>query len=184
MELLPCLLAVQMNPEVNRHVASLLKVYEQLVFHFDTTFDIGTFFTSILSLRHPVFKNEPILTVAVMYHETTNENAHNEFFQAVLEKLDLNKSGVIIVTDREKSITNAIKTYLNDAKNAFCWNHIRKVSFLSNQLCSVFRRKNSTNLIYCRMLLSGSRKKLSYLCDSSTIRKYWSFYIPCLMKII
>lgn len=131
MELLPSLIVVQMNEDMNKHIKSLQHHFQHLVYHYDTTFGIGTFFTSILSIRHPLFKNEPVVTVAVMFHEKTNELSHEVFFKAVVENLNLNTEKTIIVTDREKSIINAIKTTLPEAKNVFCWNHLRRVYFYS-----------------------------------------------------
>ncbi len=127
LELIPSLVVIQVHPEMTRHVNSLIKSFNSLIFHYDTTFDVGTFYTSILSLRHPAFKKEPIIPVALMFHESTTEINHHTFFKSIEDHLEFNKCKPIIVTDREIGIRNAIKQELPGARNLFCWNHIRKV---------------------------------------------------------
>ncbi len=130
-ELLPSLITIQMNPDMNDHLISLQNNFPSISFHYDTTFGVGTFFTSILSMRHPLFKNEPVVTIAVMFHEKTNQLAHETFLEAVTEKINLNSSKSILITDREKSIINSIKKCIPEAQNVFCWNHIRKVKYFT-----------------------------------------------------
>ncbi len=127
LEMLPSLIAIQMNPDMNVHFSSLQNNLESIILHYDTTFGIGAYFTSILSMRHPLFKHEPVVTIAVMFHEKTNEAAHQTFLETVNSKIYLNTSKTIVITDREKSIINAIKNCIPEAQNIFCWNHIRKV---------------------------------------------------------
>jgi len=127
-DLIPQVIIVQMHPDMNLHIASLQRASDNVVLHYDTTFDIGKFYTSILSMRHPLFKNEPLIPVAVMYHENTSERCHEIFFRTITERIDLNKPSTIIVTDREKGIINTISKTLTCAKHLFCWNHLRRVS--------------------------------------------------------
>lgn len=127
LQLIPQLVMIQMHPDINLHVASLQNYFLPAVFHYDTTFDIGTYYTSILSMRNPVFKNEPLIPVAVMFHETTSESCHEIFFQTIKSKIQANNKNTVIITDREKAIRNAITSQLPDANNIFCWNHIKKV---------------------------------------------------------
>ena len=64
-------LIIQVHPEIVRHVSTFRKVFKgkPIVYHYDTTFDMGGFYVSILSVRHPLFKGEPIIPVAMMIHE-------------------------------------------------------------------------------------------------------------------
>jgi len=127
-ELIPNLITIQSHPEVICHIKSLQETFKHLVFHYDTTFDVGDFFVSILSMRHPLFKNEPMIPVAAMFHDSTKQRCHSHFFKVISEYFVMNSTKVIIVTDREKGILNAIKEQLPNAQNLFCWNHIRRVS--------------------------------------------------------
>jgi len=126
-DLIPQMHVVQMHPEMNLHLLSLQRKFPRLVLHYDTTFDVGPYYTSILSLRHPMFRGQPVIPVAAMFHEKTNEDAHNTFFEAVRKQINIDSKTTIIVTDREKSIVNAIKRNLPSAQNIFCWNHLRRV---------------------------------------------------------
>lgn len=128
LELIPGVVLVQVHPEMSLHFTSLQKTGCRLVLHYDTTFDVGRFYTSILSLRHPIFKNEPLIPLAVMFHEHATELSHNAFFQATSGHLNLNGFHGVVVTDREKGIVNAIRSNMTQATNLFCWNHIRKAS--------------------------------------------------------
>jgi len=129
-DLIPQMLLVQSHPQMILHVQSLIRKF-QLVLHYDTTFNVGPFFTSILSMRHPLFKNEPLIPIAVVFHETTNEEAHDVFFKYVCKVYDFNAENIIIVTDREKSITNAIQIHMGKATHLYCWNHLRQVGHLA-----------------------------------------------------
>lgn len=40
----------------------------ELVMHYDTTFNIGDFYLSILVYKHPVFEKEPVIPLACMLH--------------------------------------------------------------------------------------------------------------------
>jgi len=81
LELLPELVAVQSHPEMIAHLYSLQSNFKKLVFHYDTTFNVGKFFVSILSMRHPVFKDEPMIPIATMYHASTRQECHEDFFK-------------------------------------------------------------------------------------------------------
>jgi len=128
-ELFPYVTIVQQHPETTKHIRSLGGLIDPIVYHYDTTFNVGKFFTSILTVRHSLFKGSPLIQVAVMYHETTAESAHDTFFEMVAGRLNLNSQNTVIVTDRERSIINAIRKHLPDATKLYCWNHLQKVIF-------------------------------------------------------
>ena len=124
----PDFYVIQLHPEMNNHVISLLRNFKYIVMNLDTTYDVGSFFTTILSVWNPLFKGQPVMPVAVMFHENTKGRSHHRFLEIVAEKLSVNNKKVIICTDREQSIRSAISQHLKQANNVLCWNHLRQVS--------------------------------------------------------
>lgn len=73
-----------------------------LVFHYDTTFNVGTNHFSILTLRDPKREkkakrrtnssNDAILRVAVMIHQASLLEQHGAFFRTQEKKVSLTKN--------------------------------------------------------------------------------------------
>lgn len=143
-DLVPDMIVVQLHPEMTKHVQSLTRNHSPIVLHYDTTFDVGPFFTSVLSLRHPLFKNEPVVPVAIMFHEVASQSSHELFFQIICEYMLPEAFSGVIVTDREKGITNAIGLHLPNARNIFCWNHLRRVRYDTSLVSVVAKQKCET----------------------------------------
>lgn len=71
-----------------------------LLFHYDTTFNVGSNFVSILTMRDPTKQRmgaktsdrhafvEPILPIAVMVHQGKRREQHEEFFKQIDIQLD------------------------------------------------------------------------------------------------
>ena len=109
-----------------------------LVFHYDTTFNVGDKFVSILTIRDPTkertgIKNsgrhvfvEPILPVAVMVHQGRRREQHESFFNVVDKQLDTITMGAfnhikkVIICDHE--FGNVWKS----AETIFCKTHMER----------------------------------------------------------
>ena len=92
---------------------------------YDTTFQLGDFYTSVLCFRHTLFKEAPIIPAAFLLHERKFQSHHAELF-SICRKLikSLPSSTNPIVTDEEKAIVNAITELLPRLPQLRCWNHI------------------------------------------------------------
>lgn len=127
--LMPDFLFVQVNPDISKHINAISSKENNLVYYYDTTFNIGPVYTSILSLGHPLFKGNPIIPVAVLFHESANTNCHREFFQTLKTIIPLDSINSTIVTDREQAMKNAINEIMPNVNHVYCWNHLIRVSF-------------------------------------------------------
>jgi len=76
---------------------------------YDTTFQLGDFYVSILCFRHTLFKEAPVILAAFLVHERKFEEHHKELF-CVCTKLvrSLNHTTCPMVTDEEVAIVNAV----------------------------------------------------------------------------
>lgn len=92
---------------------------------YDTTFQLGDFYVSILCFRHTLFKEAPIIPACFLLHERKFEAHHKELF-AVCKKLvpSLSRTTYPIVTDEERAIVNAISDIFPNIPQLRCWNHI------------------------------------------------------------
>lgn len=94
---------------------------------YDTTFDLGEFYLSVLTFRSTEFYEKPILPLMYMIHERKNQEAHNMFFdklsELVPELCEPGQQRTYMVTDEEAAIVNAIKTYLPHLNRYRCWIH-------------------------------------------------------------
>ena len=94
---------------------------------YDTTFNCGDFYVSILAFRHTAFKNAPTIPMACLIHDRKKGGAHDSFFRLFTERNPfLNNDGIIIVTDRESAFSNSISKYMHNGKHFNCWNHIKR----------------------------------------------------------
>ena len=93
---------------------------------YDTTFQLGDFYVSVLSFKHVLFiKENPVIPVAFMFHERKFKTVHEHFFE-ICCKLSpaISKTQKPIVTDEERGIVNAVAKHLMSSPNLRCWNHI------------------------------------------------------------
>ena len=98
----------------------------QIILAYDTTFQLGDFYTSPILFCHIYFQGSPIISLAFLVHDQKFQVSHEEMFSKLAEKIpNLKKKKVLPIVDREKGINNAIKLYPNLCP-IFCWNHICK----------------------------------------------------------
>ena len=92
---------------------------------YDTTFQLGDFYVSILCFRHTLFKEAPVILAAFLVHERKFEEHHKELF-CVCTKLvrSLNHTTCPMVTDEEVAIVNAVVQVIPQVPQLRCWNHI------------------------------------------------------------
>lgn len=99
--------------------------FSQLTLIYDTTFNLGDFFLSVLTYKNLLFENEPVISAMYLLHHRKNKEVHEDFFSWA-KKLCPLITDKNIITDREQSITFAIKTQLQNINHFECWNHIQQ----------------------------------------------------------
>lgn len=109
-----------------------------LLFHYDTTFNVGNNFVSILTLRDPTKQRlgihhssrhvfvEPILPIAVMVHQGKRREQHEAFFKVIDKQLDNITFGSF---SHEKKVVVCDHEFGNVWKGAqtiFCKTHMER----------------------------------------------------------
>lgn len=72
---------------------------EPMCLTYNTTFDLGDFHLSVLTLRHTAFKEKPVIPLAFMLHEQRIQVVHEFFFRRLkteLPQLNLSKRAFIL----------------------------------------------------------------------------------------
>ena len=64
-----------------------LKSDEPVLLSYDTTFNVGDFFVSVLVFRHVLFKNGVTIPAAFLIHDRKNQNTHDEFFRIIAAEI-------------------------------------------------------------------------------------------------
>ena len=92
---------------------------------YDTTFQLGDFYVSPLLFRHALFKQHPCIPAMFLIHERKFTTTHQEMLKTCAERVPmLLEAKCALVTDKEKSIVNAIRAELPEVAVVHCWNHI------------------------------------------------------------
>ena len=108
-----------------KELVLLLKENGSTYLAYDTTFNCGDFYVSCLLFQHKGFSQQPVIPCIFMLHDSKSQDVHSTFFEILFSRLE--KAGckkINIVTDREKSIANAIKSKCPSWRHFYCWNHI------------------------------------------------------------
>lgn len=92
---------------------------------YDTTFEHGPYFLSILLYRQTEFVEKPIAPLMYLIHERKFESVHTVLFQHAVDIIPglRNAQNVIIVSDEEKAIVNSITKVMPNIKSFRCWIH-------------------------------------------------------------
>ena len=94
---------------------------------YDTTYNCGDFYVSLIVFKHILFENEPTIPLAFLIHEKRDQEFHERLFQILKKNLpSINRELVVFVVDREPAITNALETMLPNTTVVHCWNHIKR----------------------------------------------------------
>ena len=121
--------AVCCLPQMDQHLKEVMKHSGGVTLNYDTTFNCGKFYVSILSFRHPFFEEEPVIPLAILFHETKKEVGHSMLFSnRKIAIPGLNSEKTVFISDRERSFKNVRSCFFPKSKFAFCHIHILKVS--------------------------------------------------------
>ena len=96
---------------------------------YDTTFNLGDFYLSVLLFRETDFSPSPIIPLAYLLHERKLESTHNDFFRDIrllCPQLD-RATNVVMITNSEAAITNSISKNFPNLATFLCWNHVLQV---------------------------------------------------------
>ena len=92
---------------------------------YDTTFQLGDFYVSVLTFRHTLFKESPVIPAVFMLREQQFQQCHEQLLQETLMHVPaLNRTKHPLVLDEEKGIVNAVTGKLPGVTRLRCWNHI------------------------------------------------------------
>ena len=97
-----------------------------IMFSYDTTFNLGDFYLTTLVVQLHSFAEKPIIPIAFMLHERKFQSLHEDFCASVYEMMPNRIKGQAFnaCTDGEAGCSNAISKVF-PSWNAFqCWNHI------------------------------------------------------------
>lgn len=109
-----------------QHMNALLlrrsRVHTQLL-SYDTTFNFGDFYLSVLLFRSVCFHENPVTPALFMLHERKLCSTHKRFVDVLCEKVPaLNDSNCVHVTDGEPSF-DVFEAAFPKLNKVFCWNH-------------------------------------------------------------
>ena len=114
---------------------------------YDTTFNMGDFYLSVLLYRHTEFNESPVIPLSFLIHERKLNSTHTNFFtymKSVCPEL-ANSQHLLIVTDNEQAIRNSLRTVLPELRAFLCWNHLFQVCIF------LYTLKNHTSgPLFCR----------------------------------
>jgi hypothetical protein len=92
---------------------------------YDTTFNLGDPYLSLLIFRHTACTGNPCIPAVFLLHERKFTSTHKNFFCDLKQLVpSLCTSNSPIVTDQEKAITNAIDAEVPHIAHVYCWNHV------------------------------------------------------------
>lgn len=159
----------------NEHLVEKLKSYvgrkdlPAQILTYDTTFNLGDFYLSILAFAGTEFEECPVIPSFYLIHEEKHLKFitfSGEIFyvQPCLKKT----CGFYIVTDEEATIVQSTKKHLPGADVFHCWNHVIKDENYRN-----FQALRKMSKIYMSMTnktnLDGRKRTLSRILQQITI---------------
>ena len=103
-----------------QELKSLKEETKFVTLSYDTRFNLGDYFLSVLLLRHGAFKENPIIPLAFLLHQKKDKECHTTFFRTLktqYSNIVKNAKNIIIITDRKESIVQAIMEVFPN------WNH-------------------------------------------------------------
>ena len=86
---------------------------------------MGDYYLSVLTFRQTEFEETPVVPLLFMIHERRIESVHDYFFKRLLDLLPdvLTCKRLVIVSDEETAIVNAIRNNLPGVPRFRCWLH-------------------------------------------------------------
>ena len=126
----PDLIIVCGNPKMFDEVESLMHTdfSSPQLLSYDTTFELGDIYASVLVMRHTLFRGAPVIPVCFLLHERKLKSAHEELMKYVATKCPIlanpkSKRKIPIVTDEESALCSSIDKWLPGVVRLRCWNH-------------------------------------------------------------
>ncbi|XP_015792073.1 uncharacterized protein LOC107368716 [Tetranychus urticae] len=169
LELVPDLMVMLGNPNIVNFVNRLLvqSCVEKQIISYDTTFNLCDYYVSILCARNTELIGDPIFPVCFLIHEKKHEGVHSTFWNTFVKaKININ-SKVPIITDREKSITNAVSSSGFESNHLYCYNHF--IADVKYWLSKTNAPKKDIILyrgMIENLLLTNSEEEFENLCQS------------------
>ena len=81
--LFPCLILVFGLDSLWQELKSLKEETKFVTLSYDSTFNLGDYFLSVLLLRHGAFKENPIIPLAFLLHQKKDKECHTTFFRTL-----------------------------------------------------------------------------------------------------
>ena len=105
----------------------LKAVNKRILLQYDTTFNLTSFYVSILVMIHPFLvnattKTSPPIPIAEFFHERKTELTHDEFWRFNYQNFPEINDKFCTITDCEDSFRNSIKKLFSNMP--LCWNHL------------------------------------------------------------
>lgn len=133
-----------------------------MLMSYDTTFNMGDFYLSILSVQLNCFTARPCIPLAFMLHDRKFQWMHDPFFEHVMKHFSRLRKAVIAV-DGEVSLAKVIQTCTNWAV-AMCSNHIvRDVEY--------WLKKHSACQLEIPVYKTNIRELLQCQTDEALVKK-------------
>ena len=143
LQIQPEVLTVLIHDDMVQQFSRLTKVAKETVpVYYDTTFSLGEIFVSvrmtyifveillyisclfqIIGYKHIVFVQQPIVPLAVLFHDTKLQTGHERFIQIIHQHIPELGQNCILITDCEQALKNAFRLYYPDLQQLRCWNH-------------------------------------------------------------
>uniref|UniRef100_A0A1X7T231 SWIM-type domain-containing protein n=1 Tax=Amphimedon queenslandica TaxID=400682 RepID=A0A1X7T231_AMPQE len=119
-----------LHPRILVHLLPhpILESLEQLVkiqnkptlLHYDTAFNVGDYYLSILSFRHALFHEEPIIPCGFLIHSRRYQNDHKDFLEVITATIrPLQTKQINFVSDREFKFSSIFPVGFQ----LHCWIH-------------------------------------------------------------
>jgi hypothetical protein len=140
---------------------------------YDTTFNLGDFYLSVLVLKLSAFKESPSIPAAFVVHDRKFKTVHIEFCEQLRMKMKSTSADITPVTDGEAAIEAAFKQIFPQWQHLSCSNHILKdvEMWLKRHNGSasdvMIYKANIRELLQCQSVEEFSTKL-------STVRRTWS----------
>lgn len=91
----------------------MIKSDDPTLLSYDTTFNIGDFYVSVLVFKHVLFQGGVTIPAAFIIHDRKCSDVHDRFWSKLIQLIpNLKKNCPVIVTDRESALNNAIMSNL------------------------------------------------------------------------
>ena len=105
-------------------MTSLLDVLKSpSLLSYDTTFNLGDFYLSVLVVKLSTLLESPCIPVAFVVHERKFQAAHDEFCEQLSQRLKCRQDHILVI-DGEINIVKAFSQRFPTWTVVSCWNHI------------------------------------------------------------